>query len=160
QAKKGHETATRMAFHEMLAFCQEQARRKMPVRVVVTWHSNGFSRADSIETSHYLHLFREAGVSRFLTAQKSIDFARGEDRLVFLVTQEATDHGYILDHARAAARGRVAAASAGRWAGGVAPVGYRVEREEVIVKGVRRMRPARLVLGPEREVELVRLIFR
>src|SRR5262249_12146554 len=109
QAKKGHETATRMAFHEMLAFCQEQARRKMPVQVVVTWHSNGFPRADSIETSPYLPLFREAGVSRFLTAQKWIDFARGEDRLVFGVTQEATDHRYILDHARATARGRVAA---------------------------------------------------
>jgi DNA invertase Pin-like site-specific DNA recombinase len=159
QAKKGHETATRTAFHEMLAFCQEQARRRQPISAVVCWHTNRFSRADSIETNHYLHLFRQAGVSRFLTAQKWIDFARGEDRLVFGVTQEASDHKYVIDLAKATARGRVAAAAAGRWAGGVAPLGYRVERKESVVKGVRRLRPERLVLGPEREVEVVRLIF-
>src|SRR5438552_2901749 len=47
QAKKGHETATRTAFHEMLAFCQQEARRKSTVRAIVTWHTNRFSRSDS-----------------------------------------------------------------------------------------------------------------
>jgi DNA invertase Pin-like site-specific DNA recombinase len=159
QAKKGHETASRTAFHEMLAFCQEQARRRTPIEVIVCWHTNRFSRADSIETGHYLHLFRQAGVRRILTAQRWIDFGRGEDRIIFGVNQEASDHKYVLDHAHATARGRVARARAGKWVGGVAPLGYRVEREEVIVKGVRRLRPRRLVLGPEREVEIVRLIF-
>jgi DNA invertase Pin-like site-specific DNA recombinase len=164
QAKKGHQTASRTAFHEMLAFCQEQARRRAPVQAVVCWHTNRFSRADSIETNHYLHLFREAGVSRFLTAQKWIDFGRGEDRLVFGVTQEASDHKYVIDLAKATTRGRIAAAQAGRPAGGTRPLGYRVEYEEVVVQGVKRRVkrriPKRLVLGPEREVETVRLIFR
>jgi site-specific DNA recombinase len=158
-AKKGHETASRAAFLEMLHYCQEQARKRLPVGAIVCWHTNRFSRSDSIETSHYLHLFREAGVRRILTAQRWIDLARGEDRIIFGVNQEASDHKYVLDLAQATSRGRIAAASDGRWAGGVAPLGYRVEREEVIVKGVRRLRPKRLVLGPEHEVETVRLIF-
>jgi DNA invertase Pin-like site-specific DNA recombinase len=82
QAKKGHETATRTAFHEMLAFCQEQARRRMPIQAVVTWHTNRFSRSDSQETSWFYWEFRKAGVSRILTAQRWYDFARMEDRLV------------------------------------------------------------------------------
>src|SRR5262245_29181123 len=38
QAKKGHETATRTAFHEMLAFCQGEARKGQPVDAVLCWH--------------------------------------------------------------------------------------------------------------------------
>jgi site-specific DNA recombinase len=160
QAKKGHENATRTAFQEMLRFCQEEARRRAPIQAVVCWHTNRFSRADSQETGWYVWEFRKAGVSRLLTAQKWIDFARGEDRIIFGVNQEAGDHKFILDMAQATARGRVAAALAGRWAGGPPPLGYRIERQEVLVKGRRRLVPKRLVLGPDWEVDAVRLIFR
>jgi site-specific DNA recombinase len=61
--------------------------------------------------------------------------------------------------AQATTRGRVASTLAGRWAGGPPPLGYRIERREVAVKGRRRLVPVRLVLGPEWEVEAVRLIF-
>jgi hypothetical protein len=66
----------------------------------------------------------------------------------------------MIDQATAATRGRVTTAEAGRWAGGSIPLGYRGEREEVVVKGKRRMRTRRLVLGPDAEVAVVRLIFR
>jgi site-specific DNA recombinase len=154
QAKKGHETATRTEFHEMLRFCQEEARRGTPIQAVVTWHTNRFSRADSIETNHYLHLFRQAGVSRFLTAQRWIDFARGEDRLVFGVTQEASDHKYVIDLAEAVTRGKLAAAREGRWNGGRAPLGYRLAYE-----GEGKARRPRLVIHEE-HAALVREMFR
>jgi site-specific DNA recombinase len=154
QAKKGHDTASRTAFHEMLAFCQEQGRKGQPIQVIVCWHSNRFSRADSIETSHYLHLFREAGVGRFLTAQKWIDFARGEDRLVFGVTQEASDHKYVIDLAEAVLRGKLAAAREGRWNGGRAPLGYRL-----VYDGAGPARRPRLAVY-EPEAVLVREMFR
>jgi site-specific DNA recombinase len=160
QAKKGHENATRTAFQEMLRFCQEEARRRAPIQAVVCWHTNRFSRADSQETSWYVWEFRKAGVNRLFTSQKVIDFARGEDRIIFGVNQEAGDHKFILDMAQATTRGRVAATKAGRWAGGPPPLGYRIEREEVFLKGRHRLIPKRLILGPDWEVEAVRLIFR
>jgi DNA invertase Pin-like site-specific DNA recombinase len=63
QAKKGHETATRTAFHEMLKFCQQQARQGNPIDAIVCWHHNRFSRADSQETSWFIWEFRKAGVT-------------------------------------------------------------------------------------------------
>jgi site-specific DNA recombinase len=160
QGKKGHETATRTDFHEMLRFCQEQARKRKPVQVVVTWHHNRFSRADSQETAWYVWEFRKVGVGRILTAQRWYDFSRMEDRVLLNIEQDTSNHRYVIDLAQAATRGRLAAAADGRWAGGTIPLGYRAEREEVIIKGQRRLRPVRLVLGPDAEVETVRLIFR
>jgi DNA invertase Pin-like site-specific DNA recombinase len=160
QAKAGWDTAKRTEFHAMLAFCQEQARRKTPIDAIVCWHTDRLSRADSIETSHFLHLFREAGVRRALTAQRWYDFGRFEDRILHNIEQDASNHKGMIDQIQAALRGRITAASEGRWAGGPIPLGYRGEREEIVVKGRRRMRTRRLVLGPDWEVEAVRLIFR
>ena len=158
-AKKGHETATRTAFHEMLRYCQEQARKRTPIDTIVCWHHNRFSRADSQESAWFVWEFRKAGVNRLLTASRWYTFSRMEDRVLLNIEQDTSNHRYVIDLAQATTRGRIAAASDGRWAGGVIPLGYRAEREEVIVKGQRRMRPKRLILGPEREVELVRFIF-
>jgi DNA invertase Pin-like site-specific DNA recombinase len=161
QSKRGWKNSERSAYHEMLEYCQEQARLKNPIEAVVCWHTNRFSRADSIETGHYLHLFREAGVTRLLTAQKWIDLCRGEDRLVFGVTQEAGDHKAVLNLAADSLRGRLdVARDEGRRCGGPIPYGYRPEKEEVVGKhGRRYLRTKRLVLGPDREVEIVRWIF-
>src|SRR6516165_5921814 len=70
QAKAGWDTARRTDFHEMLRFCQEQARKRDPIDVVVCWHTNRFSRADSLETAKFLCEFRDAGARRVLTAQR------------------------------------------------------------------------------------------
>jgi site-specific DNA recombinase len=159
QSKKGHETATRTAFHEMLAFCQDQARKRMPILAVVCWHTNRFSRADSQETSWFIWEFRKAGVSRLLTSNRWYDFERMEDRVISNIEQDTSNHKGMTDLAKSTTRGRLDAAKAGRWAGGPVPIGYRAEREEVIVKGQRRLRPKRLILGPDAEVSAVRLIF-
>jgi site-specific DNA recombinase len=158
-AKKGHETATRTAFHEMLRYCQEQARKRTPIDTIVCWHHNRFSRADSQESAWFVWEFRKAGVNRLLTASRWYNFSRMEDRVLLNIEQDTSNHRYVIDLAQATTRGRIAAASDGRWCGGVIPLGYRAEREEVIVKGARRMRPKRFILGPESEIATVRFIF-
>jgi DNA invertase Pin-like site-specific DNA recombinase len=161
QAKKGHETASRTAFHDMLSFCQQRAKKGSPVEAVICWHPNRFSRADSIETSWFVHEFRKAGVRRMFTAARGwVDFGRKEDRIIFGIEQDTTNHQYVLDLAQDCTRGRLAGARAGRWMGGPIPHGYRPEMEKVTVKGKTRWVTARLVLGPAAEVEVVRRIFR
>jgi site-specific DNA recombinase len=160
QAKRGWDTAARTDFHAMLAFCQEQARRRTPIDVVVCWHTNRFSRADSLETAKFLYEFRAAGARRVLTAQRWYDFGRFEDRILHNIEQDASNHKGMIDQTQASARGRIDAARDGRWAGGSIPLGYRGEREEIVVKGRRKTRTRRLILGPEAEQETVRTIFR
>jgi hypothetical protein len=82
-----------------------------------------------------------------------------EDRILFGIEQDASNHRYVVDLAQDSTRGRLAGASAGRWMGGPVPYGYRPEMEKVTVKGRTRWRTARLVLGPEREAETVRRLF-
>jgi DNA invertase Pin-like site-specific DNA recombinase len=160
QAKAGWDTARRTDFHAMLAFCREQARKRAPIDAIVCWQTNRFSRADSQETSWFIWEFRKVGVARVLTAQRWYDFGRFEDRILHNIEQDASNHKGMIDQTQTAIRGRIDAAGDGRWAGGPIPMGYRGEREEVVVKGRRRSRTRRLVLGPDREVEAVRLIFR
>jgi DNA invertase Pin-like site-specific DNA recombinase len=160
QAKKGHETASRTAFHEMLAFCQQQARSGRPVGAIVCWHPNRFSRSDSHETGYYLWSFRQAGVRRMYTAARGwTDFGRMEDRILQGIEQEASSHRYVVDLARDCTRGRLSGARDGRWMGGPIPHGYRPEMEKVTVKGRTRWRTARLILGPDDEVAVVRQLF-
>jgi DNA invertase Pin-like site-specific DNA recombinase len=160
QAKKGHETATRTAFHDMLRFCQQEGKQGRPVEAIVCWHPNRFSRADSIETGWFVHEFRKAGVCRMFTAARGwVDFGRMEDRIIFGIEQDASNHRYVVDLAQDATRGRLAGAREGRWMGGPIPYGYRPEMEKVTVKGKTRWRTARLVLGPDAEADVVRRIF-
>jgi site-specific DNA recombinase len=160
QAKKGHETAKRTAFHDMLAFCQLRAKQGRPVEAVICWHPNRFSRSDSHETGHYLWLFREAGVRRMFTATRGwTDFGRMEDRILQGIEQEASNHRYVVDLARDCTRGRLAGARDGRWMGGPIPYAYRPEMEKVTIKGKTRWVTARLILGPDDEVRVVRQLF-
>jgi site-specific DNA recombinase len=159
QAKKGWETAKRTKFHEMLAFSQQRHREGRPIDLVLCWHANRFSRADSQETAWFIWEFRRAGVGRMLTATRWVDFSRMEDRILFNIEQDASNHNFLLGMARDATRGRIAAALEGRWNGGPAPYGYRVEYELVSVKGRKKRRPLRLVVGPDAEVEVVRWLF-
>jgi hypothetical protein len=159
QAKKGHETATRTDFHDMLAFCQLRAKQGQPIEAVMCWHPNRFSRSDSHETGYYLWLFRQAGVRRMFTARGWTDFSRMEDRLLHGIEQEAANHRNVVELARDCTRGRLTGAGAGRWMGGSIPYAYRPELEKVTVKGKTRWRTARLILGPDQEVRVVRQLF-
>jgi DNA invertase Pin-like site-specific DNA recombinase len=161
QAKKGWETAKRTAFHEMLTYCQEQHRSGKPIEAIVCWHPNRFSRADSQETSWFIWEFRKAGVRKMFTASNGwIDFGRMEDRVLFNIVQDTSNHRFTLDLAQSCTRGRLEAAKEGRPLS-ECPYGYSKEYEEVVVPGKgKRRRPKRLVPGDPAEVEVVQWLFR
>src|SRR5262245_42645001 len=96
QAKAGWDTAARTNFHEMLKFCQQEARKGVPIEVVVCWHTNRFSRADSLETGKFLCEYRDAGVTRILTAQRWYDVDQKEDRALLHLEQDFTNHQYVI----------------------------------------------------------------
>src|SRR5262245_45556168 len=152
QSKVGWDTAKRVNFHKMLAFCQEEKRRGRPVDVIVCWKANRFSRSDSNETGHFIWEFRQAGTGRMLTSARWIDFARMEDRILFNIEQDASSHAKASEDTRDVVRGMARAAREGQHLGGPIPYGYRL--------GVDADGEKRLVLGPPEEVEVVRLIFR
>jgi site-specific DNA recombinase len=161
QAKAGHETASRADFAAMLDFCRKEARRGEPVEVIVCWNANRFSRSDSHETSWFLWEFRQAGVSRMFTANRGwIDFERMEDRVIQNIEQDVSNNKYVLDLAQDSTRGRLKGAGQGQWMGGPVPFAYRADVEKVTVKGRTKYRTARLILGPDGEVETVRRVFR
>jgi DNA invertase Pin-like site-specific DNA recombinase len=159
QARKGHETASRTAFLDMLAYCQQRAKKGSPVEAVMCWHSNRFSRSDSHETGFYLWSFRQAGVRRMYTARGWTDFDRMEDRILQGIEQDAANHRNVVQLAQDSTRGREAGARADRWMGGPVPHGYRPEMEKVTKKGRTRWVTARLVLGADADAGVVRRLF-
>ncbi len=123
----GHDTSKRDGLFDMLEYCREQYRRGTPIDVVVCWHSNRFSRADSHETGWYLWEFRKVGVSKMLTSEGWIDFDKGRDRIIHGVVQEASNHQNSIDNANASTRNKLANAREGKWGGGRIPYGYRMQ---------------------------------
>jgi hypothetical protein len=82
-----------------------------------------------------------------------------EDRILFGIEQDASNHRYVVDLAQDSTRGRKTGAEAGRWMGGPVPHGYRPEMEKVTRKGRTRWVTARLVLGADADTETVRRLF-
>jgi site-specific DNA recombinase len=156
--KRGHETAKRTKFHEMLRYCQQQNQGGEPVDVIVCWHPNRFSRADSQETSWFIWEFRKAGVEKMFTSNGWLDFTRMEDRIIFGITQDASNHKYSQDLAAASTRGKIEVAQSGRWAGGPIPYGYRARKIEVTRKGKTYWVTEELVPDPE-TAPIVRWLF-
>lgn len=144
----GHETAKRDAFHEMIAFCQEEKRQGRRIDGVVCWATSRFSREDSVDTNAFIHVLRIAGTSRmFTSAGRWIDFHNSQDLLVFNIQQDALNAQYVRDLSRDTVRGRLhKRVLRGLWAGGVPPIGYDV------VNG-------KLTHGRPEAIELVRWIF-
>jgi hypothetical protein len=161
QSVAGWDTAKRGDFHEMLTYCREQHRLGNPIDAVLCWHTNRFSRSDSLETSSFLHEFRKAGVCRLRTRERWYDLRRKEDRALLALEQDFTNHQYVINLAADSLRGRLKVArDEGRRCGGPIPYAYRAEKEEVTGKhSKKRTRTKRLVLGPDDEVAVVRWVF-
>jgi DNA invertase Pin-like site-specific DNA recombinase len=120
----GDKTAHRDSFHDMLEFCRQRQKEGRPIRVIVCFSASRFSRADSHETGHYLWEFRQAGTHRLLTAERWIDFDREEDRVIFNLQQDMTNHRYLKDLSGNITRGLKDLAEAGYWVTGAAPYAY------------------------------------
>jgi DNA invertase Pin-like site-specific DNA recombinase len=121
----GGKMAKRDAFHEMLAYCQEQRRQGKPVEAIICWDTKRFSRASSIETNHYLWEFMQAGVYRMFTHSDGwIDFRREEHRVLFNLRQDISNNRDLRDRSRDVSRGKLATFQGGYWNGGVSPYGF------------------------------------
>jgi site-specific DNA recombinase len=127
QSISGHDTDKRLGFHATLKFCQEEYRKGRPIDVVVCWHSNRFSRADSNETGFYVWSFRQCGVNRIFTSKGWIDFREMADRIMFNLNQDVSNHAYSKDLSQAVSRGLAKRARNGLHNGGRVPYGYRLE---------------------------------
>lgn len=149
QSISGNDTANRVGFAQMVKFCEEQGRLGNPIEAVVCWKTNRFSRADSLETAAFLHNLRSVGTSLMLTSEKWIDFNNPDDRLIFGVQQEGSEHRYLINVSHDVKRGKKKAAREGRWNGGRAPFGYRTVGGD---------QGKRLAVNPA-EAEHVRFIF-
>jgi DNA invertase Pin-like site-specific DNA recombinase len=170
-AVSGDKTDKRADFHAMLAFCQKQHKEGRPIEAIVCYTPSRFSRADSHETASYIWQFRQAGVHRILTAERWFDWDKEEDRVLFNLVQDMTNHRYLVDLSRNICRGQLNGAKTKRWVGGSVAYGYqrmlvneqgehvrRLGRDEKIV----RPKNWWIVLVPSEnalEVETVRWIF-
>jgi site-specific DNA recombinase len=156
----GTSTAHRPDFQRMLDFCREQHRLKKPIDVILCWNPNRFSRADSQETNWFIWEFRKVGCGLMLTASDGwIDFADDNDRLIFNIKQDTSNHQFIKNLARDVLRGKLAAAREGRRNGGRAPFGYRLVYEVIPGAVGRRARLTKLVIHEE-QAAIVREMFR
>lgn len=168
----GAATDRRDDFHRMLAFCQQRHREGRPVEVIICYSASRFSRADSHETSAYIWQFRQAGTHRILTASRWFDWRVEQDRVLFNLQQDMTEHRYLLDLSKNIARGKLARAQTGRFAGGGTPYGF--DRMILNERGepVRRVRRTEKFHKPKQwdsvlvpsenveEVETVRWLYR
>src|SRR5262249_54539650 len=102
---------------------------------------------------------RKAGVNRMFTADRWLDFRRMEDRTLFGITQDASNHPYVRELSMNSLRGRVDTAAEGFWCGGPAPLGYRLVVCDVVTtaKGRKKARK-RLEVDPQ-TAPLVRRLF-
>lgn len=124
-AISGDKTAKRKDFQDMLRYCQARASEGRPIAAIVCWDAARFSRATSVETNFYIHQFQQAGVHRVFTlAGRWIDFRREEDRVLFNLVQDMTNHRYLRDLSRSIVRGQINSAKAGYFSGGMPPYGF------------------------------------
>jgi hypothetical protein len=137
-AISGANTAKRDDFHRMVEFCQERQKQGKPIRVLVIFNTSRLSRADSHETGHYIHLLRQAGVRWVLTHERWYDFDKDEDRIVFNLEQDISNHRFLKTLAQQVLRGKKDRAQAGYACGGPANFGFDKlvinERGEVVAR--------------------------
>jgi DNA invertase Pin-like site-specific DNA recombinase len=126
EGKSGGKMTKRDEFLDMLRFCEERHAQHKPIAAIVCYDTARFSRATSTKTSRYIDEFMDAGVYRLFTATRWFDFHKEEDRLVFNIEQDFTNHKYLKDHARRVRRGKAANHLAGFYNGG--PVPYAFDR--------------------------------
>jgi DNA invertase Pin-like site-specific DNA recombinase len=144
-AKSGGGMKKRDDFLDMLKHCQDRARGPDAIEAIVVHDTSRFSRADSTETGHYIHLFREAGVHRVFTWERWFDFRKEEDRAIFLLQQDFTNNRFLRDHSLKVLEGMMKTAVAGFFVGGPVPYAFdRLllnEKGEVMERVPRRAKP-------------------
>jgi DNA invertase Pin-like site-specific DNA recombinase len=149
----GDEIERRKGFRQLLADAQAGL-----FQVILCDDKDRFGRFDSIDYGYYVKPLRDRGIRLETVAQGPIDWTSFAGRIADTVQQEAKQ---IESQAigRRVVTDFLNRAGQGKFLGSPIPYGLRlhVETDE---RGHRLKGKSRLLLGPERQVEVVRLIFR
>jgi DNA invertase Pin-like site-specific DNA recombinase len=148
EGKSGHATSKRTDYHRMLRYCQEEYRAGRPIDVIVCWHTNRFSRADSQETGWFIWEYRKVDVNRMFTNAGWLDFRDRTTRAIFGIDQEFSSNKFSEDLAETSTRGKLDRAKDGRWCGGRVPYGYLLTFSADVGRNGRPV-PDKLVPDPE-----------
>jgi DNA invertase Pin-like site-specific DNA recombinase len=155
-AKSGGRIEIRSGFLGMVKFCKERHAQGQPIDTIIVYDSSRFSRTNPIETSAYVHQLMQAGVCRLFTSERTFDFRRAEDRTMFALGGEYTDHKFLQDHSARVTRGLRENAKAQNSNGGVTPFGF--DRLVITASGVERGRFGRRDLIVKGRGDKVRLV--
>jgi DNA invertase Pin-like site-specific DNA recombinase len=147
EAIAGDEIARRPGLQALIAFCEDRYRQGQPVRAIVTWNGDRFSRADSIRTAGVLCRLLDAGTTLMLDNEGWTDFENETDRVMHSIKQDLGRSGYVRSLAENVTRGAIRRAREGKWNGGRIPYGYVLGAD------------GHLALGDPAEAEAVRWMF-
>ena len=101
--------------------------KKKKFEIIVVHKIDRFSRGDDYETAFYKHLLKQAGVKRESVTEQGIDDSpEGE---VMEKMLELIAHYFSRNLSREAKKGQYENALKGKHNGGLAPLGYNVDRE-------------------------------
>lgn len=136
----GDATHKRKGFLKMIADSE-----RGEFSAILVWDMDRFGRFDSIEAGRWVYPLRANGIHLATIGQGLIDWADFAGRLMYGIQTEAK-HQFLRDLSRNVTRGMTRLAEQGKWAGGAAPFGYRLENK-------------RLVLGSDEHIAVVRRIY-
>jgi site-specific DNA recombinase len=137
----GDDTERRIQFKRMIGDASTGE-----FEVILCWDQDRFGRFDLLEAGKWISPLREVGVRLETVTQGRIDWTELAGRMMYGIQQEFK-HQYLRDLSKNVTRGLSQLAQAGKWAGGMPPIGY--------LKGP----DAKLHLGSPEDVEFVRWLF-
>jgi site-specific DNA recombinase len=150
----GNDTKRRKGFLEMIAAAQTGE-----FQAIICWHQNRFGRFTIFEGGQYIQPLIEANVHLATVAHNGVhDWNDLGQRLLYTMQQDFSNQ-FLHDLSRDVVRGKIEAASEGRWGSGPAPIGFNVQRDETEKRKSGRPKAGRLVLGDAAEVALVLKIY-
>ena len=141
--ESGDKTEKRDAFQRM----HHDACNGRDFDAILCWDQDRFGRFDSMEAGYYIHPLRKAGVTLVTVNDGPVDWHDFTGRVMYQLKQEGK-HQFLRDLSANVSRGLLAKAMRGKWVQGNPPIGFSVDAND------------RLILGPAKEVRLVRKIFR
>jgi DNA invertase Pin-like site-specific DNA recombinase len=149
----------RPGLDELLALAREQFYARRPLTHLLIIDLDRFGRRDSLSTSGWLDKLRTFGLRYIITAEQRFDLRNPLDRTLIALSSDFTREPELRAKSNHVLNGMAERARKGYWLGGPVPLGYRTEFVPGTSAGDRK-RPKVLVLGPEKEQETVRWIFR
>jgi DNA invertase Pin-like site-specific DNA recombinase len=122
----GDEIALRPGLQALLHFVEERCGQGKAVPVLLCYDPDRISRASSIRTGAILTRLLDAGTTRIVTHEGTIDLQEDTDLLLYNLKQDTAKAAYSKLLSSRVSAAMLRKAQSGQWAGGPLPFGYRV----------------------------------